>query len=160
MECPVQTRENTDLLLDYCAHRLGGEAAAALERHMEHCALCREFSARQGAVWSDLDVWEAEPVSPDFKRKLYARIEREERAGLWARLFGPWRLSLKPALPLAVASIVLMAAFLAQSPPTVPKPAQVETVDVEQVERALDDLDMLRQLPLFPRAEAAGSERM
>ena len=60
-------------------------------------------------------------------------------------------------MPVAVACTVLVAAFLLDSPaPKHPAPASVQhlgfqrgldgAVDVQQVERALDDLDMLKQL--------------
>ena len=48
---------------------------AILERHIAICPACREFAAGQRAVWQALDTWEAAPVSPDFDRRLYRRIE-------------------------------------------------------------------------------------
>lgn len=161
MECPVQTRENADLLLAYCARRLDPETAAALERHMQCCEACRTFGEGQRAVWSALDAWEAVPVSQDFDRRLYARIGAEQLRGFWSRLAQLWSpLRSRPALSLAAASLVLLVAFLVQSPQTAPRPPEVETVDVEQVERALDDLEMLRQVNLVPRLETTATQAM
>jgi anti-sigma factor RsiW len=156
MECPVQTGENADLLLAYCARRLDPATAAVLERHMEHCEACRAFGEGQRTVWSALDVWEALPVAQDFDRRLYARIAEEGYGGVWSRWLRPWLpLNFRGALSLAAASAVVLVAFLVQSPRSAPGPAEVEVVDAEQVESALDDLDMLRQVNLVPRAEAA-----
>ncbi len=161
MECPVQAQENADLLLAYCARRLDPERAEVLERHMQVCAACRAFGESQQAVWSALDLWEATPVSEDFDRRLYARLGSEERAGFWNRQVRPWfPLPLRGMLPAAVASVIVMVAFLVQSPTSAPSPAQVEAVEAEQVERALSDLDMLRQLNVLPRAETGPIQAM
>ena len=163
MECPVQSRENAELLLAYCARRLDPETSAVLERHMESCAACRAFGQAQQSVWSALDAWEAVPVSRDFDQRLYARIGQEEHGGFWNRVVRPWLpLNLRPALSLALASAVVVVAFLVQAPTSLElsKQAQVETVDAEQVEKALDDLDMLRQLNLVPRTEVGASQSM
>jgi len=161
MECPVQRRENADLLLAYCARRLDPERAAVLERHMQVCPDCQAFGESQQAVWSALDLWEAMPVSEDFDRRLYTRLSGAERADFWSRAMRPWLpLPFRRALPLAVASAIVMVAFLVQSPTSAPGPVQVESVDPEQVERILDDLEMLRQLNVAPRSEAAPPQAM
>ena len=75
MKCPMETRENAQLLLDYCTRKLEPESAAALERHIAVCGACRKFASGQRAVWQALDAWEAAPVSADFDSRLYRRIE-------------------------------------------------------------------------------------
>lgn len=153
MQCPVQSRGNADLLLAYCARKLDPDTAAALERHMEQCAACRTLGEEQKAVWDALDLWEAMPVSPDFDRKLYARVEREGGGSLWARWFGTWApVRWRPAVSVAAAGVLLVAAVLVEKPG--PKAPAVETVEAEQIERTLEDLEMLRQLPVVPRPEA------
>jgi len=100
-------------------------------------------------------------VTEDFNRRLYRRIDEEERTSFWIRWVRPWLgLRWRPALSLAAASAAVVAAFLVQAPQSAPRPAETEIVDAEQVERALDDLDMLRQLNLVPRAEAAATQAM
>ncbi len=163
MGCPMQARQNAELLLAYCARRLDSQAAAVLERHMEQCPECRAFGEAQRTVWSALDAWEAAPVPPDFDRRLFRRIEAEENGGWWGRFFRPLvPIRLRPALPLAAASVLFAAVLLLESPEAVENhgPAQVEAVDVERVERTLEDLEMLRQLNLMARAEPASSRPM
>ena len=153
MRCPIETQENAELLLSYSARRLDPELIAVLEAHMERCPACREFRDGQRALWEALDEWEARPVSADFDRRLYRRIEEQDKMGWWAYVFGPLRPAfLRPALPLAAtACVVLVAGFLAVEPGRVPPAVTADNQvarEAEQVERALDDLDMLRQFDL------------
>ena len=152
MRCPIETQENAELLLSYSARRLNPESTAILEAHMEMCPACREFRDGQKAVWEALDQWEARPISPDFDRRLYRRIEEQEQLGWWARIFGPLRpMFLKPALPLAAtACLVLVAGFIIDNPGRISAPMveNPQAPEVEQVERTLEDLEMLRQFNL------------
>jgi len=157
MRCPIETQENAELLLSYSARRLNPEAAAILEAHMELCPACREFRDGQRALWEALDQWDARPVSADFDRRLYRKIEEQEQMSWWSRIFGPispmaWR----PAMPVAAtACLVLVAAFISVNPGTIATPVvdNPQAREVEQVERALDDLEMLRQFDLVATAE-------
>ena len=160
MRCPIESQENADLLLSYSARRLNPEATAILEAHMEICPTCREFRDGQRALWEALDQWEARPVSPDFDRRLYRRIEEQEQVGWWARIFRPLPSTfLRPALPLAAtACLVLVAGFLTIQPDRIAAPAPAaadsQVREVEQVERALDDIEMLRQFDLVDSSRA------
>ncbi len=153
MYCPMQAGEGAEMILAYCARRLEPERAALLERHLEDCESCRALVEGQKAVWEALNVWEAMPVAPDFDRRLYRRVEAEAELGWWRRLFRPVApVSLKPVLPLAAASVAVLAVWLSRPPAVVgpgPQP-QFEPVDIEQVETALEDLDMLHQLARAP----------
>lgn len=158
--CPLLDRENSPVLLDYVSRRLEPEAVERLERHMAQCPACAEFAAAQQAVWRALDSWEAMEPSPSFDRDLFARIDDEESRGWMERVFGrlphavgfAWR----PALPLAAACLLLVAGVLMQPGSGVDPaaPVRAEAVDIEQVERTLEDMDMLLQLT--PAAEVAG----
>jgi hypothetical protein len=90
-------------------------------------------------VWSALDSWEPEFISGDFDRKVYARIaaegQRSVRRANWA---------LRPALPIAAACAVVLAGYLLREPAVPQNPSP--RVDMEQVERALDDIDMLNKM--------------
>ena len=86
MNCPLKRVETTDLLLEYSARRLDASRAAALGRHVEACAECSAFLAGQRAVWDALDEWEAPPVSMDFNRRLWQRIDRRNCPGIAAYL--------------------------------------------------------------------------
>lgn len=165
MKCPIETRENAELLLSYSARRLDAETASMLEAHMASCSACREFRDSQTALWATLDEWEARPVSLDFDRRLYRRIEEQQQLGWWARLFGPARpMFLRPALPLAAtACLLLVAGFIIDTPVRRPAPvAEAPQVrEVEQVERTLDDMEMLRQFNLAePAVEVDRSRSM
>jgi len=159
--CPLEIGNAGELVLAYGARTLTPDQAAAFERHMLSCAGCREMAAAQQAVWSALDAWTPEPISSNFDEKLYQRIVAEEQSPWWRRLFRTnW--SLRPAMPVAAACGVLIAAFLLRSPQSVPapqSPAQPR-LRIEQVERALDDIDMLKQLGVESSSQARSQEKI
>jgi anti-sigma factor RsiW len=164
MRCPIETQENAELLLSYSARRLNPESTSILEAHMELCPACREFRDGQHALWEALDQWEARPVSADFDRRLYRKIEEQEQLGWWSRVFGSMRpMMLRPALPLAaMACLVLVAGFIIDEPGKMPAPAAESSPvvrEVEQVERTLDDLEMLRQFNLVAPVSDADHSR-
>jgi anti-sigma factor RsiW len=152
MRCPIETQENAELLLSYSARRLDAERKVALEAHMASCEACREFRDSQSALWETLDQWEARPVPLDFDRRLYRKIEEQQQLGWWARIFGSGRpMFLRPALPLAAtACLLLVAGFIIDTPGRAPAPVAdtPQVREVEQMERTLDDLEMLRQFNL------------
>jgi anti-sigma factor RsiW len=151
MNCPLRKEDAAHILLDYSAHRLDPAKAAALERHMETCAGCAAFRVEQAAVMHALDAWEPAPVSLDFNRRLWRRIDGAEAAPWYARLveslrFAQW----KPVLPLTAAILLIAAGFIFDHPAqrTSAAPAQASSVSVseaDQVEQTLDDLQMLHQ---------------
>ncbi len=140
MLCPID--RDIEVLVEYCAGRLAPADAAEVQAHLAACPACRRFVDAQSAVWNDLDRLEPAAVSPDFDRKLWARIEREERRRWWAPPY--WR----PVLSLALAALLVIAAVIFERPKPAPPPgqAQVETIEADRLERALDDIEMLRQL--------------
>jgi hypothetical protein len=158
MQCPLQQKDTAEILLDYCARKLKPETSALLDRHLAVCHLCREFTDGQRMIWEALDSWESAPISTDFDRKLYARIDAHEASSWWKRLsFGNWSqpFGWKPAMPLATACLTIVAAMVLYFPSsrkepdlTVSKPVVVESpqADLDQVERTLEDMEMLRQL--------------
>lgn len=156
MRCPIQTADNAELLLAYCARKLDPETEAVLERHMAQCPECRAFGQQQRALWEALDAWDAMPVSPDFDRRLFRRLE-QARAGRWKSL----RSWISSPVPLAAASVLLAAVLLLRAPrPATPGADSVELAEVECAERALEDIEMLRTLDLMARAEAPDPHRM
>jgi hypothetical protein len=164
MNCPLETRENAQLLLDYCTRKLEPETAAILERHIAICDSCREFADSQRAVWQALDAWEAAPVSPDFDRRLYRRIEAQ--VGWWNLLLRPFRpLTLRRTLPAtAMAGLLVIAGVLLERPAISPVPAlptdvvQVDSVQPEQVEHTLDAMDMLNEFSHHVRTDTPNSK--
>jgi anti-sigma factor RsiW len=152
MNCPLETPETADLLLEYCARSLSPESTAILERHIAVCPACRHFADGQRAVWEALDSWEAEPVSADFDRRLYSRIESEtswrERVWRAVRPIFAYR-----GIPAAATACLLVTAGVVMldhsvrpvpAPPVNPDSAVVE-VQADQVETALDAMDVLSE---------------
>ena len=152
MNCPLETPETADLLLEYCTRSLNAERTAILERHIALCPACRRFADDQRAVWEALDSWEAAPVSADFDRRLYTRIENDQswRERMW-RAVRP--LFAYRGIPAAATACLLLTAGVVmldrsgdpvQPPPVKPETAVVD-VQAEQVETALDAMDVLSE---------------
>jgi anti-sigma factor RsiW len=163
MNCPIRNEETADLLLAYTARRLDPARTAVLEDHMNGCTQCAEFRAGQDLVWQALDAWEAPAVTPDFNRRLYQRIETEAAAPWYKRLFATPLAMWKPAIPLAAACLVIVAGFVLDHPvattaPNATPAIRVSVAEAEQVESALDDLQLLRQLDTS--ATSGSSESM
>lgn len=163
MTCPLET-QNAELLLAYSANKLDAETALLVERHLAICPACREFVANQRAVLAALQTWEVPPVSPDFDRRLYQRIEKE--VSWWDLLIRPFRpMLVRQGLPVAVAAcVVVMAGALLQQRPDAVQPvpltesAQLEAVQPDQVEHALEDMQMLSDFSHQVRAAANESQ--
>lgn len=150
MQCPTQRGDGEDLLIAFTAGRLAPEEEIAFRRHIALCSECRTLADAQTELWQALDAWVPLPVSRDFDAKVYARIAAAERQP-WYRKLRLFQWSFRgAAMPFAAACAALLIAFLLRTPLTVeaPPPAQAIThkVDIERLEQALDDLDMLKQL--------------
>jgi hypothetical protein len=152
MNCPIRNEETAEFLLAYTARRLDPARTAVLEDHMDVCSQCAEFRAGQELVWQALDAWEAPPVTADFNRRLYQRIEAEAVAPWYRRLFNAPLAMWKPAIPLGAAAVLVAAAFVWDHPVVMTPPSTApayhvnNVIEAEQVENALDDLQLLRQL--------------
>ncbi|HXA64779.1 MAG TPA: zf-HC2 domain-containing protein [Bryobacteraceae bacterium] len=146
MECPKNS-DGAELIVAYAAGMLDSGDQAAFERHLKSCASCRQMAAAQQAVWSALDELSPLPVSSNFDAKLYQRIAEEQQLGWWQHGWFRADWSWRPAMPVAAACVVLIIAFLVKnSGPVITQQEQVQPkLQIEQVERALDDMDMLKQ---------------
>jgi hypothetical protein len=158
MNCPLETREGAQLLLDYCTRKLDADPAAAVERHIAICRDCREFASSQRAVWRALDGWEAAPVSADFDSRLYQRIENE--VCWWDLILRPFRpITLRRSLPAtAMTCLLVVAGVMLERPGVSPAPVpkdviQVESVQPEQVEHALDQMEILSEFSRHVRTD-------
>ena len=151
MACLLQDKERAAWLLDYCERNLPPALAAEVERHLAVCPDCARTVEAQQKVWAALDVWDPPQVSPNFNARLYARIEQEDAQPWWRTILPDARVwTWKPAMPLAAACLAVLAVALFRAP-SMPEPgpkAQADSIDVEQVERTLHDLEMLEQLGL------------
>lgn len=156
MQCPQKNGDGVELIVAYAARTLDPESEAAFELHLESCASCRDMAAAQRAVWSALDELAPPAVSSNFDAKLYQRIAEEQQGAWWQRLFrADW--SWRPAMPVAAACAVLIVAFLVKNyePPVIPQQQAQPKLQIEQVESALDDMDMLKQAGVEAAIEKA-----
>jgi anti-sigma factor RsiW len=128
MKCP-----DPETLFDYCE----GSADRAVEVHLAGCAACRDRVDSHRAMWSALDRWEAPPVSTDFNRRLYARIESEDRRSRW------WQQPLAAAAALVIVAGTAWMINQRQAQPVIEPETKAV---VSEVENTLDDLEMLRTL--------------
>lgn len=148
--CLAQSGENSALLLDFCARRLDPARTSALEAHLVHCPSCRRFCEAQRALWNSLDSWKLSDPGWDFNHRLRQRLAHQASARRWLCRLRPWKSSIswKPAIPLVAAFALWLVVFppASRRSPTPPALSQDE-----QIERILEDVDMLRQLPLEAR---------
>ena len=137
MTCLRENLNGANLLIGYLEGTLSSAARGELERHASTCAECRELLAVQQTLVDDVPE-----VSADFDARLYARIQQDSQSQWWRRLL--WR----PAVPLA-AAVAMMAVALWVHPPVLNTPsvdepkASVDRVEIEQLEQALDDVELL-----------------
>jgi hypothetical protein len=156
MRCPIETQDGSELLLAYTCGKLDFEAAAGIEGHIRTCGACRKFTSSQRTVWDALDHWEAAPISPDFDRRLYQRIERE--VGWWELLLRPFRpLRFRHGLPVAATAALLMVAGVLLERPigAPPESAQIEAVPPDQAEHALQEMEIMREFSRLVPQESA-----
>jgi anti-sigma factor RsiW len=166
MNCPLETRDHAELLVAYSSRKLDAAKAAFVETHIQNCEACREVVRGQQAVWEALEAWEAEPISADFNRRLYQRIETQ--VTWWDRLLGPLRpLVLRKGVPLAAAAgLVLIAGVMldrtAAPPPqsagSASRVAAVEGLQPEQVVNALDEMQDLSRFNDLMKPETPESK--
>lgn len=151
MDCPSRTEENRDILLDYLAGRVDAARAAEFRNHMVDCFECSEFISRQAMLWDALDEWEVAPVSLEFNRNMWKKIDAAETAPWYRQLAASLRFAAwKPLLPLTAAALLIAAGFLYDHPGSQNNAARtnsaaVRMTDVEQVQQTLDDIQLLHQ---------------
>jgi len=168
MKCPIENREGEELLLNYALGALDAQEAALFEQHTLSCEACAKFAREQKSVWGALDLFEPAPISADFDRRLYQRIDQiSARASWWDRVAAAVRSPMLAhwGLPIAAAAAVLaVAGFIWERPGTAPaKPqtplsAEVDNLQADQVQHALDDMEMLREFNHLMRSDAAKSK--
>ena len=161
MNCPLHVKEGAEILLDYCSQRMDPDRAAEFRLHVADCVDCKQAVEAQEAVWNALDAYEAVPVSMDFDRKLWARIDAEDSQSWWQRAWtrvsgGPaigwsnYLFNWKPMLAAATACAAIATVMIVATPNhTIGEP---DRQMMDRVERALDDIDMLNQVGVIETA--------
>ena len=145
--CPAE-----DVLLDYVSGHLDPVKVALFERHADGCAQCAALRTAQTAIWRGMDEWKTAPVSEGFNRELWRRIDSEQATESWTQritgmmTFGVW----KRVAPVALAMAVALTVFVLHSgnepaKPVTNAPASIVLTvsDADQIERALDDIQLL-----------------
>jgi hypothetical protein len=159
MKCPIDSGEGAELLLT-----LNAELPDEVAEHVRGCVACADFVRSGRSVSAALDLWEAPPVSPDFDRRLYRRIEQKAR--WWDFLVRPFQIGAPGrALPVTLGVGVLVAAGLwIHQPETVPVPpphsAQVEALPPDLAEDALHEMEMIEEFNRLVRTEPAAEPKM
>lgn len=153
--CPMERGEE-EILLRYCAGTLAAEGVGPLDEHVESCPRCRPWVREQRTVWQALESWKVEPVTAEFDAALLARIAREEEARpLWRRWWdrakgaGGDALDWRVAVPAGAMALLLVVGLTMENPfrqEAGETMVKLEAREIEQAERALEDLEMLRQL--------------
>jgi anti-sigma factor RsiW len=156
----MENGENLEHLLDFASGKLNAEMRSQMQEHMQSCPSCREFANAQQAVWQALDAWEPAAISMDFDRRLYQRIDQD--VSWWTRLTRSMNPLFRHAVPIgATAGVLVMAGLLLLRPTTQPAPPTqksaevVESLQPEQVEAALDDMETLREFSHVVRPDNA-----
>jgi hypothetical protein len=164
MGCIKNNKKGVEILTDYCAGTLDPAVAFEIDTHIEQCAECRRMVEAQRVVWEMLDAWTPLEVSRNFDTRLFARIAAEQVEPGWRqwvrRVFlpaAPHRLW-KPAVSLAAAGAAVALALVVGLPDriqfnhtapavykstTVQASAGAEEIDLQQVQQALDDMELL-----------------
>jgi hypothetical protein len=147
-------------LLAYTSQTLDREQAAAFAEHAAACPACRAFTAAQDTVCEALEAWEAPPVSADFDRRLYQRVEKE--VSWWDLVLRPFRPVMgSRALPIAAAAGLMIAMGLwierpASAPAlSVPASAQMEALPPDQAQHALEEMDMMQEFSQLVRSDSS-----
>jgi len=152
VRCPLQSGDEGAVLLSYLDRRLDPASTEALDRHLAICPDCARVVETQRSVWAALDQWEPVAVSADFDDRVMARIAAE-REPWWRRMMDSWSAVAwwKPAMPVAaLCCVALLAVAVWRGPASANGVATpvLDSVEAQQVEDALTDLEMLRQLGL------------
>lgn len=135
----------------------------ALADWLERDAELRAVHEEQTALFAAMDAWQddVEPAA-DFDRRLRARIEAEQASPAWARTLGSWVSWPRAAWAgcAAAAALALMAWVGPQTQPVEPAPVAKAALSggdaefVEELDRALDDMEMLMDFDALAPAEA------
>jgi len=125
--------------------------------HLRECPECAAFVSAQRSVSAALDLWEAPPVSADFDRKLYQRIEQE--VPWWDFLVRPFRPLAGPRwLPVAATAGLMVAVGLwvgrPGEAPMAPASAQVQALPADQAADALQEMQVMQEFSNLIHSDA------
>ncbi len=159
MNCILNTNEQEELLLGYCSAKLDPDTSRTYVRHLATCEHCRTMVQMQELVDETLTDWSPPALRQDFDQKLFARIRAEQEAPKpWWQIFSQFSMGWKMSIPLALAALLLIV-YLVRDPSNNSELAQqndtIKADEIEQVEKALDDMEALQALSTAESAPSA-----
>ena len=160
--CPKAIRGGEATLVAFVAGKVRGPDGARLRAHLEDCERCRDYVEGQRAIWQLLDDWQPELQNTNFNSDFASRLAHlppepwfvEIGRRVAARM-------LKPAFTFSAIAAVLAVSVYVRNPfvasghtQFVPRtvasaPRVISPVEAEQVDRAIDDMQLLHQLDSF-----------
>jgi anti-sigma-K factor RskA len=146
MMCPAKNPIDQEILIEYCSGTLERNQLAQFEQHLAECADCARMVVAQKAVFESLDSWEPAEVAAGFDQRLFAKIAKENTEPFWHRWFNAFW---KPALVTVAAGAALVFVTMVRIPSSsvpvreTPKQVRADSVDLDQMENTLEDLDLL-----------------
>jgi len=172
MRCTLGLDENWELVVGYAARTLDPRTRASFELHLKCCQACSETVAVQQAVWDALDESPALSVSRDFDGMLQSRIAHQEAGWRQRKFLDQIR---HAAVPVAAAGAVFGVALWLNHPQrmqvVVPAPpasameaapqqsSPQQDPQLDKLEHALDDMDMLGKLSSGAEPERASATK-
>jgi len=175
MDCIKKNKNGAEIVTGFCAGTLDPSLAQEIGEHIAQCSECRGEVEAQRGVWDVLDAWTPVEVSGDFDARLYARIAAEQSGPAWLRwlqrTFQPatpllrekmlwWKAGVSLAAAGAALSLALLIGHLPNRTEVIEQKATVakslpasEDVDLQQVQQALDDLDILTPASQSPSSK-------
>ena len=118
-----------------------------LMQFLETCSETQTLYEQQRAVWGALELWEPVEPSAQFDRRLRERVdELANREPWYLRTFATWR----PTFAVGLAALLIAAVGVVQQRPEAAPGTELAVVEplddevyLEQLNRALDDIEML-----------------
>jgi anti-sigma factor RsiW len=142
MTCLRENNQGSDLLIGYLEGTLPEVDRRELDSHAAECAECRGLLAVQATLEEYAPLATLAPeVSAGFDAKLYARIAADEARRPWWDL--SWGLSWRVLAPAVGVMAMLAVAVFVQRPVLQTTVDPVVSQDVQQLEQALEDLELL-----------------
>lgn len=147
-----------DRILDPAGPPLDEAEQAQFEQWLEREPELKAMFERQLALFETMDQWQTGEPSAGFDAAVYARIRRAGEP-FWRRfLFVSW----KPALAAGLTAAAVLIGVFGFDRQAVDEPAQIavksaaEAEYYQQIERALDDVEMLIDFDAFPQPSEPG----
>lgn len=156
------TREQVlDRILGSTGPPLSDADQAEFDRWIEDDAELRTMHEQQQMLSEAMDLWQVDDPSDTFDEAVFARINEaaDEQPAWWRRFFfASW----KPAFAASFAAVALLVGVTLFDYDAMPSASQVavkaapDAEYYEDIERALDDMDMLVDFDAFPESASPG----